>query len=196
MSNRLSIVQALIYGCFTAWFALLAAPAFFGSTTLHLALCVILIGLSIAALVMIARGDASLESRTAMRSAARRPTATVVGIAFLFAALVVSASYVALRDWESDGLWTFALMFFGLPWSHTQYFLTAYPVSLVNPDILTSTLLLPMAVNVALATILIVSTRFRARATNWFFGLGERPGLGADELAEDEITMKEGPSPQ
>ena len=172
---RLSFAHAVLYASMALWFTTIAT----GSAELEdgsfsaavLILCVLLMAASIAAFVLVADRAWAGPTQRIVTVPATRGLVTGVSI-YVGGAIALSAIYFAVRNVENDGLFTFALMLFGLPWSHTQYFLTAWPIAAVASSVLTSTLLIPVAVNVGLAIALLASGRFRTGFTNWFFRLG------------------------
>lgn len=139
-----------------------------------LALTLPLMGLSIAAFVLIVRRDRPQRVDRVDAVRLTRPGAAVAVTAVALSAATVAA-YLLLRTAETDGFWSFALMLPGLPWSHPLYFASIWllvPSRVIPAEVLTSVLLAPIGVNVAITIALTASTPLRTRFVNWFFRLG------------------------
>jgi hypothetical protein len=190
---KLAVVHAVLYACAASWLvagwqATNRSQGFVTGWPLpvNLAfwLCIPLMGLSVAALVLILR-------RPTVAAERRPPGPISMRAAFGLSAFIVLAAatvstYLLMRTPDNDGFFTFTLMLMGLPWSHTQYLVIDVPLAFAGQQpIITSTLIAPIAVNVALALALLLSARFRSAATNGFFRLDRTPKPDLDALAED-----------
>ncbi len=186
---HLSVVHAALYATAFVWLGSVYVStndAVENDASLVWVLCIPLMALSIAALVLIARRP--VIDGVPIEASERLARRVGLGLgAFLVLATATAVSYLLLRTADNDGFWTFALMLPGLPWSHTLYFIIALPLGFAGGQaVVTSVLLLPLAVNVALALGLLVSPRFRTRTVNWFFRLHTVARQDADALAEDQ----------
>ncbi len=188
LAQHLASVHAALYLCIVVWLVTLSLQGSTASALVSWAqilVAVALMALSIASFVLVMDRPAEFAFR------AEEPTPRTRALqywasAFVVLALAASASYVVLRRDESEALWTFPLLLLGLPWSHPFYAVLFVPFArLTNFSVLTASLLVPIAVNVGLALALLLSQRFRTRATKWFFRLNPHTQRTSDEEAED-----------